>query len=68
MPLDMEGIEKKTPKLINCLGTLNTKTEKCSECKYAYICLLMQRELKGEVFMRYKDRGKVIDPKMSRLR
>jgi len=64
----MEDIENNNPQLINCLGTLNTKMDKCNECKYAFYCILTQRELKDDVFARFKDRGKSKNPKELRLK
>jgi len=56
MGLDMESmmrkLEKKYPNLINCLGRLDTMSDKCSRCKYAYSCLQIRRDLKRRCFAR----------------
>jgi len=44
--IKMYEIEKKYPRLINCIGNLNTYSKKCSECPWAFDCLQMQKELK----------------------
>jgi len=52
----MEELEKKYYKLINCLGNLDTTNSSCGMCKYAYSCLEIRRELKGEEFEKGKYR------------
>ena len=46
----MESIEKRYPRLVNCLGRLDSETKKCNECHQPFACLIMRRELKRRCF------------------
>lgn len=50
MVLDTERlmlrIEKNCPNLVNCLGNIDTRSERCNRCRFIYECHVIQQELK----------------------
>lgn len=49
MPSVMEEIEKKYPKLVNCLGHIHAGCE--NDCKYIFECHLFKRVLSYDEFL-----------------
>jgi len=52
----METIEKRLPRLINCLGSIDYRQEACNKCKFTHTCTRLTVELKGKAFEKGKYR------------
>jgi len=53
----MQSIDKKYPRLVNCFGSVDYSTKKCTNCTWKYPCLLMTRELKRNPYKKGKYRA-----------
>ena len=58
--MDMESLmsklERRFPRLINCLGLLNTYDRTCNDCHFVYPCYKIQKDLQGPEFREGKYR------------